>query len=427
MAQGNLIQGAAKAYAPTYTDAGEAFGRGAASVGSGMTPTTAANLGSMKSTDAQVKGYINSLNTEMDLLSLSEAEQNSIKGYLFGQKQRFAQLATELTQIDATSPNYLDLKNEMDGIKQSFLNLKSQTDSFKKRKVQYLEDLENGRLSKGNKPGDYNIAGKVYGGGSLMIDPNGGINVVVDGGKDIVKYTDVADPFLKDFKTADEILQQGNRLYTAGMKLDPSKESLLINKLKAQLSKDGALESVIEDGLINDQRINVDLSTYQTREDAINDVSRILLKGYRDTAEAGYKEKLIKEERERLRRGRGRGTTGDPALSMTKRTGYSEADRKIYLQRVQSLKPGETVTVPNFSGTNDPSAKRGYGQTDYKITKASDGNYVFVGTNSEKEVVQEGIITPAQLEKEFLGSPKKKLSAKELIAQYKAQVNNNTN
>jgi hypothetical protein len=89
-------------------------------------------------------------------------------------KKRYAQLATELAQTDAMGGRYLELKNEMDGIKQSFLNLKNQTDKFKERKIQYLDDLENGRLSKGNKAEDYNRAGSVYGGGALLIDPNGG-------------------------------------------------------------------------------------------------------------------------------------------------------------------------------------------------------------------------------------------------------------
>ena len=137
------------------------------------------------------------------------------------------------------SPYYLELKNEMDGIKQSFVNLKGQTDKFKERKIQYLDDLENGRLSKGNKAEDYNVAGSVYGGGALLIDPDGGINVVTDGGKGLTRYADVKDPKLKDFKTADEILEQNNKLYNAGVALDASKEALLRNQLKSKLSQDG--------------------------------------------------------------------------------------------------------------------------------------------------------------------------------------------
>ena len=162
-------------------------------------------------------------------------------------------------------------------------------------KIQYLDDLENGRLSKGNKAEDYNRAGSVYGGGALLIDPNGGINVVTDGGEGLVRYADVKDPFLKDFKTADEILEQNNKLYNAGVALDASKEALLRNQLKSKLSKDGSLESIVEDGLINNERLNVDLDAYETREDAINDVAEILLQGYRDSAAAGAEEKRIRK------------------------------------------------------------------------------------------------------------------------------------
>jgi hypothetical protein len=295
MANKNLILGAKTAYGDSFVDAGEAIGSAASSYTSGISPSTLANLASMKNTDAQVKAYVDSLNTEMDLLELSSAEQNSIKGYLNTQKNLYASLATELAQIDPISEEYVNIKNRMDGIKQSFLNLKNQTDKFKERKIQYLDDLNNGRLSKGNKAEDYNKAGSVYGGGALLIDPEGGINVVTDGGKNFIKYTEVKDPFLKDFKTADEILEQNNKLYNAGVKLDPSKEALLRNQLKSKLSQDGSLESIVEDGLINNQRLNVDLDTYATREEAIDDVAEILLQGYRDSAAAGAEEKRIKK------------------------------------------------------------------------------------------------------------------------------------
>jgi hypothetical protein len=295
MANRNLIAGTRAVYGNAFTDAAGSIGAGMQGYGAGISPSTLASLASMKNTDTQVKAYLNSLNTEMDLLELSDAEQNSIKGYLNTQKNLYSELATELTQTDAISPRYMELKNRMDSIKQSFLNLKGQTDKFKERKIQYLDDLENGRLSKGNKAEDYNSAGSVYGGGALLIDPNGGINVVTDGGKGLIRYADVNDPFLKDFKTADEILEQNNKLYNAGVPLDASKEALLRNQLKSKLSQDGSLESIVEDGLINNERLNVDLAAYETREDAIDDVSEILLQGYRDSAAAGAEEKRVRK------------------------------------------------------------------------------------------------------------------------------------
>lgn len=107
MANRNLIAGTRAVYGNAFTDAASSIGAGMEGYGGGVSPSTLANLASMKNTDAQVKAYLEGLNTEMDLLDLSSAEQNSVKGYLFGQKQRFAQLATELAQTDATSNKYL--------------------------------------------------------------------------------------------------------------------------------------------------------------------------------------------------------------------------------------------------------------------------------------------------------------------------------
>ena len=402
MANRNLIAGTRAVYGNRFVDAAGSVGSGMQGYNAGISPSTLAGLASMKNTDAQVKAYLNSLNTEMDLLNFSEAEQNSIKGYLNTQKNLYSQLATELTQVDAISPRYMELKNRMDSIKQSFVNLKSQTDKFKERKLQYLDDLENGRLSKGNKPDDYNLAGSVYGGGAMFIDENGGINVITDGGKNMVRYADIKDPVLKDFKTADEILKQNNQLYNAGVKLDPPKESLLRNQLRALLSQSGSLESIVEDGLINNERLNVDIDAYATREDAINDVAEMLLQGYRDSAAAGANEKMIKQQKNSPGATKGAAASTQPDL--IKSTGYSQKDREIYYNKIVNAAPGVPINVPNFSGTNDPAAKRGYGQIDYKIIKSADGNYAYVGTDREGQTWSEGIITPEQLKKEFLGS-----------------------
>ena len=295
MANKNLIRGAAMAYAPTFVDAGQSLGLSGAGRSRGISPSALNRLANMRSVDSQVKAYIDSLNTEMDLVGLSEMEDLSVRAYLNNQKQEYLEAATLLAQTDPTSSEYVNLKAKMDGIKTGFTNLKGQIDKFKERKIQYLDDFENGRISKGNKEDDYYDAGKAYGGGALYIDQNGGLNMYVDGGKRKIDYSNMKDPFLKDFKTADEILQQNNKLYTAGVKLDTSKEALLRNQLKNQLSRDGALESIVEDGLITNERLNVDLDAYATREDAINDVAEILLQGYRDSAAAGAEEKRIRK------------------------------------------------------------------------------------------------------------------------------------
>lgn len=328
MANRNLIRGAATAYAPTFVDAGQSLGLSSTGRSGGISPSALNRLANMRSVDSQVKAYIDSLNTEMDLVGLSEMEDLSVRSYLNNKKQEYLETATALAQTDALSPRYTELKARMDGIKTGFTNLKGQIDKFKERKVQYLDDFENGRISKGNKEDDYYDAGKAYGGGALYIDQNGGLNMYVDGGKRKIDYSNMKDPFLKDFKTADEILQQNNKLYTAGVSLDTSKEALLRNQLKNQLSRDGALESIVEDGLINNERLNVDLDAYETREDAINDVAEILLQGYRDSAAAGAEEK-------RIRKGQTKPKGGDDTADNPEGTylGYgrnTDADKKNF-------------------------------------------------------------------------------------------------
>ena len=369
MANRNLIRGAAMAYAPTFVDAGESLGLSSTGRSGGISPSALNRLANMRSVDSQVKAYIDSLNTEMDLVGLSEMEDLSVRSYLNNKKQEYLEAATALAQTDALSPKYTELKAKMDGIKTGFTNLKGQIDKFKERKVQYLDDFENGRISKGNKEDDYYDAGKAYGGGALYIDQNGGLNMYVDGGKRKIDYSTMKDPFLKDFKTADEILQQNNKLYTAGVKLDTSKEALLRNQLKSQLSRDGALESIVEDGLITNERLNVDLDAYATREDAINDVAEILLQGYRDSAAAGAEEK-------RVRKGENKPKESNDTVTNPEGTylGYgrnTDADKK------------------NFKAQYDAVQKRAaLGDPEGLTLLDKDGNVLVEGSRSEERSIK---------------------------------------
>ena len=69
MANRNLIAGTRAVYGNRFVDAAGAVGAGMKGYGSGTSLSTLANLASMKKTDAQVKAYMEGLNTEMDLLN----------------------------------------------------------------------------------------------------------------------------------------------------------------------------------------------------------------------------------------------------------------------------------------------------------------------------------------------------------------------
>ena len=131
MANKNLIRGAAMAYAPTFVDAGKSLGLSSTGRSGGISPSALNRLANMRSVDSQVKAYIDSLNTEMDLVGLSEMEDLSVRAYLNNQKQEYLEAATLLSQTDPTSSEYVNLKAKMDGIKTGFTNLKGQIDKFK--------------------------------------------------------------------------------------------------------------------------------------------------------------------------------------------------------------------------------------------------------------------------------------------------------
>lgn len=294
MANRDLIAGTQQVYGNRFVDAAKALKAGMDEPIAQANKIASNRLASMKETDAKVKSYMDELNTEMDLLQFDKAEQASINKFLFNQKQKYAKLANELVRTNATDGKYIEIKNEMDGIKQSFLNLKAQADKFIERRLKYLDDYDRGNLSKGNKAEVYNMAGRVYGGGTMVIDETGEINIDVGNGE-LVRYSDVKDPILKDREVAGQIADKANALYKAGVKLSTTNEDSLGTEIKNLLSRDGGLESVVDDGIVNGKRLNVDLDAYENRGDAINDVTEMILQGYRDVAAAGAEEKRIRE------------------------------------------------------------------------------------------------------------------------------------
>lgn len=287
----NLIRGAAVA-ADRFVDVGGAVAAGMASVP--MSRSRSPKAQKIDKVNSDVKTYVDSLNTDMDLIGLSNEEQSSIRSYLQNKRMEYAQMATELSQIDAISPYYSQLKGEMDSIKNSFKSLSKQITTFKERKAQYHDDFDKGMFSKGNDPEQYEKAAKVYAGGYLNISNDGELYIVSKDGKDIVNYSEIKDPNLVDRKTANEILKTADSLYNSGAKLNPYKEKMFRNQTAAILAADGALESIVNDGIIDSMPIEIDLDQYETRGDAIDAVTDILVQGYKKSAEQGYMAKQQK-------------------------------------------------------------------------------------------------------------------------------------
>lgn len=279
--------------------AGLQAGLGSNSSAQNQLPRRAQKRNKIDNINAQVKAHIDSLNTDMDLVGLSDEESAYIRGYLDTRRMEFAQLASELAQTDATSPYYSQLKSQMDGIKNSFVTLGKQVEAFKKRKVEYMQDFDQGMFSKGNNPEQYELAAKVYAGGSLNVGEDGQLYVVTDrdsqNGGNIVRYSEIKDPSLVDRKSANLILSNAEKLNKSGNLISDFEAQRLKNETIELLQQEGTLESIVEDGVLSSMPLNVDLDDFETRQEAVEAVADIIVNGYKDSAKSGYNAKQAKK------------------------------------------------------------------------------------------------------------------------------------
>ena len=94
--------------------------------------------------NSKVAGYIDALDTNVDVTDLTPTQQNSITNYLVKQRSEYADAASRIAKIeDPTSPQYMELRTKINGISQSFQNLATQVKSYKEDKASYLKDFDN--------------------------------------------------------------------------------------------------------------------------------------------------------------------------------------------------------------------------------------------------------------------------------------------
>ena len=105
----------------------------------------------------KVSTYINQLNSDIDLTNLNESQQQAVTNYLVEERNKYAEAATQITKIeDPSSQEYLNYRDQMNGIQRSFGNLANQLNKYKEDKVSYLKDFDDRRVSDGNEIGRLN-------------------------------------------------------------------------------------------------------------------------------------------------------------------------------------------------------------------------------------------------------------------------------
>lgn len=316
MANNALIQGAAKT-GKKFLDVGAEVGKGlmlgaAANLMNQTPPRTKAN----EAIQQKVNGYMSKMKTDMDFTSFTPAETKSMRGFLLKERGKYTDAAKRAAQFkDTTSPEYLAEVDIMQSVNNSFTNLSSQLGSYKKGKVDYASAMQQGLFSNGNDPSrsrESMIAYGFYDGDGdgrsdsrydspFQIQEGGNIGFKVDG--NVIDYSDMAEPFVKDTKFLNSLNSTSESAYNngaAGKNDNQYAQDSYDQSLDSALQNEDTLRSIIYDFKsevkLDDVGNNLDNGTY-TIEQAREEVKSRLLVARNQAFKDGKKEYDIKQNK----------------------------------------------------------------------------------------------------------------------------------
>mgnify|MGYP000008695851 FL=1 len=258
----NLVRGAAALGQSKESTWGARAQAVAKETGQELAIITAQNMAKKALVNTKVGAYINSLNSDIDLTQLTGEQNSAVSNYLVENKQKYAEYATQIAKIDDPSSGmYMELRDKMNGIQSSFRNLAGQMGTYKQEKIAYLKDFDDQRLSDGNKLGALKNAGDIFTDQGIMgIGEGGNLNFWNEGDGKYSNYASIEKPFLKDFASADKILQLNESVYSAGKSLSGARQNMVRNKLKNMINSGGrdTLLSLASDDFLIEGGLNLE-------------------------------------------------------------------------------------------------------------------------------------------------------------------------
>ena len=202
-----------------------------------------------QATKSRVNGYIDSLKSDIDLDGLSPEQTSAMRGFLVSQRSIYANAANEIAKIDdASSPEYQQYVDIMNGVNRSFVNLSEEVKAYKEAKISYAETHKADLYSNAASGSEIQAAASLYGldpevPASFSVGEGGHIMFEVNG--ETQSYKDYKEPMLKDYKTMNSLLETTNQIFNTGQKLDGYKAQLLGTKVEAMLANPNTIKSIL--------------------------------------------------------------------------------------------------------------------------------------------------------------------------------------
>ena len=189
--------------------------------------------------------------------------------YIMRQRDIYANAAFRAQDklIPKTSPAYLQNIQEMNQVKSNLENLAVQQKAIGDNQQQYLEDVENGRISKANYvDGKSNGLADIYSGvANMNIDDFGNLTFEVDG--EYKPYAQVADYSLKSIDTANGILDLVDKVAGSKKPMNKAQMGMFNNRIKSiinEASRSDVVSLIKDDLLPGFESIDIDSEMFKT-------------------------------------------------------------------------------------------------------------------------------------------------------------------
>lgn len=336
----------------------------------------------------------------------SKNNQEAIRKFLIDQRLRYADAMNRASKISPYSAEYAEHSQTLNDVLASVRNLAAQKNAMIDAQQSFISDYENGLVSKANYLGeDGNKYSDAFT-GRLPLEIDGAGNILFNnkGKKEALQsYVNYA---MKDYATAQNILDLNNKLYKSGRKMDMPLKQMVEASLREQLGKGGrnTLMSLWTDNLVPglDYK-SIDKSYFNPENtQALFDLTvQKLSNGMEQVANQGYIAKQPKQKTNTSANGK-----SSKAVNLDASTGMAEKDRLLYLKKLENLQPGQELKIPNISLEGDPLPKNKRGTATYKIKKAADGKLVYVSSTKDNETWGSGIWTIDDAYRNLTGSSK---------------------
>jgi len=200
---------------------------------------------------------------------LTAEQKQQQQEYIMRQRDIYANAAFRAQDklIPKTSPAYLQNIQEMNQVKSNLENLAVQQKAIGDNQQQYLDDVENGRISKANYvDGKSNGLADIYSGvANMNIDDFGNLTFEVDG--EYKPYAQLADYSLKSIDTANGILDLVDKVASSKKPMNKAQMGMFNNRIKSiinEASRSDVISLIKDDLLPGFENIDIDSEMFKT-------------------------------------------------------------------------------------------------------------------------------------------------------------------